>query len=124
MVKELGTVARYWKDPADCIIRTVGFGGDTDTTAAMVALDLVINTVRPRLTHGFPCRWAHSWGRCTGRAGCPGTGTTTWRTVNTGETIACELGGMFILALCCTGVILIAGLLLNEGDLRRWISTR
>lgn len=29
-------MARYWRDPADCIIRTVGFGGDTDTTAAMV----------------------------------------------------------------------------------------
>ncbi|ELR19104.1 ADPribosylglycohydrolase superfamily protein [Acanthamoeba castellanii str. Neff] len=36
MAVVLWAVARYWRDPADCIIRTVGFGGDTDTTAAMV----------------------------------------------------------------------------------------
>ena len=31
----LRAVLRYWQTPEECLIRAVGFGGDTDTIAAM-----------------------------------------------------------------------------------------
>lgn len=38
MAVALWTVARFYKNPEEAIIKVVSFGGDTDTTAAIVSI--------------------------------------------------------------------------------------
>ena len=35
LVEALWAFLRYWRTPEECVIRAVGFGGDTDTIGAM-----------------------------------------------------------------------------------------
>jgi len=49
----LWAVLRYWHEPEECIVRAVGFGGDTDTIGAMAGA--LMGAIHG--TAWIPARW-------------------------------------------------------------------